>query len=308
MTADTQFCPSCGASVGVSDAFCRKCGAPLAETPPEEEATSGRRGLFETIRRRNVLLVLVGLVLLLGGGAAVAALTVVGSETSASEKAEARQQALFERIGDPFHQVMRSRDTFFVSERGYLAAMRDAQRTIRKYLARSDAVDAEIKRIDNASEPQRQLCNDYPDYYPCPDPDYPSYPQVPDVDPQVEKLRAVSRQMDQVRADAVAIDPPNELSVMHAQLLAAIDALRADATHNADVLTEAVTAGSPGYEGGGTVDRVKLRTLRGETALPAIRQLNRAALKLIGMLSLSVSDYDVPGGRDLDPADHSDAR
>ena len=305
MASETQFCPKCGAPVGADDAFCRKCGASLVDAAADVEET-GRRGRFASLRRRNVLLAILGVALLIGVGSAVAAFTLADDGASASEEEEARHAALVARLQDPFQQIMQRRDTFFVSERGYLAAMRDAQRLVRKYLARSDAVDAEIRRIDNAAEPQRQLCIDYPDYYPCPEPDYPEYPTVPEVDSQVERLRAASRQMDQLRADLLTIDPPSELKILHAQLLAAIDALKADATHNADIFTEAV--GSTGFEGSGGVDRVKIRTLRGETALPAIRQVNRAALAIITLLGLSASDYDVPGGRDLDPADHSSAK
>jgi hypothetical protein len=69
------------------------------------------------------------------------------------------------------------------------------------------------------------------------------------------------------------------------------------------VFDEAVTRGEEGY---GSIDKGKLRTLRDrDSGLPAVRELNRAAGALIKSLRLPVRNYDVPGGRDLDPADDS---
>jgi hypothetical protein len=70
------------------------------------------------------------------------------------------------------------------------------------------------------------------------------------------------------------------------------------------VLDEAVEPAQE--ESVGTMEKGKLRTLRSGSALPAIRQLNVAAVEVIDLLELRRLDHDVPGGRDLDPADHSD--
>jgi hypothetical protein len=97
-----------------------------------------------------------------------------------------------------------------------------------------------------------------------------------------------------------------DVAMVHTQLMASVDALEEEAGHNADVLDEAVTAAEG--EGYGELDAGKIKTLRDDGALPAIRQLNRAAVNVIDRYKLPIASYDVPGGRDLDAVDHSDER
>ena len=85
----------------------------------------------------------------------------------------------------------------------------------------------------------------------------------PDLDGSVEKIRTAARRLDQIKADLVAVNQPAELIVLAAQLRAAIESLNGDATHNADVLVEAVTTG----EGGEYVDDAQVKTLHELTAL-----------------------------------------
>jgi hypothetical protein len=146
------------------------------------------------------------------------------------------------------------------------------------------------------------LCETYVDVD-CPDYNYPDAPQVPDFDGSVEKLRAAASRLDEIRADVVATEQARELTVFYAQLLAAVEALAANATHNADVLVQSTGAG----EGGSYLNETEIKTLRGDAALPAIRQMNREGVELVTLLGLRIGDYDLPGGRDADPDDHSTA-
>ncbi|MGB1583750.1 MAG: hypothetical protein ACPHCI_08165, partial [Solirubrobacterales bacterium] len=61
-----------------------------------------------------------------------------------------------------------------------------------------------------------------------------------------------------------------------------------------------------GEEGFTVLDVRKARALRSDTALPAIKQMNKASVVLIEDMGLSVKSFDVPGGRDIDANDHSD--
>lgn len=302
-----EFCPKCGSAVGATDIFCRRCGASLQEADPiaaadEGDATPRRRGL-RRLRDTKVLVAVVAFVALLGAGAAVAAFTLVGQsdEPTAAESAQAEVEAHRARLLTPFQEAMQMRARFFSAERQYIDAMADARRSIRNYQRRQAQVRRETLEIQRANEAQFELCRAYVEVE-CPDPTYPDSPQVPDLDGSVEKLRAAARRLDQIKADLVTFERPDELGVFSAQLLASVEALNEDATHNADVLVEAV---SSSFEGGEFLDSTKLKTLRAETALPSIRQMNRAAVQVIRLLGLKLTDYDVPGGRDAEPGDHS---
>jgi hypothetical protein len=312
-TPETQFCTHCGSSVGASDLFCRRCGTRTGEAEANsgastDESASARRGL----RRRKVLLPLFASSALVVAIAAVAGFTVLSSseEATAAEKqqaAAAKQQAQLDvlraRLRPPYEAIMQLRTSYFSAERQYLAGMSDARRSLRTYKQRLAQYQAETTAIERANEAQWELCRTYAEVD-CPNPTYPDYPQAPDLDSNVEKIRAAARRLDQIEADLVGVDQPAELTVLAAQLRAAIESLNGDATHNADVLVEAVATG----EGGEYVDARKIKTLHEQTALPAIRQMNREAARIIKVMGLRLVDYDVPGGHDADQADHSTAR
>jgi hypothetical protein len=303
---EAHFCPHCGSSVGGSDLFCRRCGTRIADAEANsaaspDESASTKRGL----RRRKVLLPLFALTALVVAIAAVAGFTVLSGseEATAAEKQQAQSEVLRARLRPPYEAIMQLRTSYFSAERQYLAGMTDARRSLRKYKQGLARYQAEITAIDRANEAQWELCRTYAEVD-CPNPTYPDSPEVPDLDGNVEKIRAAARPLDQIKADLVGVNQPAELTVLAAQLRAAIESQNGTATHNADVLVEAVATG----EGGEYLDARKIKTLHELTALPAIRQMNREAARIIKMMDLRLVDYDVPGGHDADPADHSTAR
>lgn len=301
----TTFCPRCGAGAQAGDGFCRRCGMRLdADIAPEPLAADlpPSRGS----RRRNILLGLAALLLLalIAGAAAVVYWTnQAEDEPTAAELALARQEERERRLRPPFTTAMEGRDRLFLLERQYLAAMKDAQERISKFRKRLNEYNAEVKQIDNSVAAQRQACQQYYDV-PCPDVSYPNYPEAPDVSTSTTSLRSVANRLNDFRADLVSVTPPEDLRVFYAQMSAAVESLRTDANHNADVLTEATGVQSEG-EGGGGLNFTEIAKLRGESALSAIKRLNREAIRLIKDLRLQLRSFDVRGGRDIDPGDHS---
>ena len=122
---------------------------------------------------------------------------------------------------------------------------------------------------------------------------------------QARALRNVSDDLGALTAQVQSQTPSKDLQVAETQLLSATEKLADEASHNADVLDEAVTAAQGNDVG--AVNRGKLRTIRALTALPAMKQMNRALIVLIDRLRLPRTQYDIPGGRDLDDADSSTA-
>jgi hypothetical protein len=54
--------------------------------------------------------------------------------------------------------------------------------------------------------------------------------------------------------------------------------------------------------------RQKLATLQGETGLQSVRLINQQAVQVIQRLQLDIGEFDIPGGTDTDPSDHSVAQ
>jgi zinc ribbon protein len=296
-TPDGQFCPECGERVQPGDHFCRHCGHALAGTKTDPAPPR---------RRRRAALVAVALLALTAGAAALVLVLGGAFETDENDTAAAaargRLAAQRARVKAPFEALMRQRDGLFGQERRYLTAMEDAREKIGRYRRDYKAADAEFKRIDEEFADEFDQC--YRFDIPCPEPDYPEYPKVPGFAKQTKQLRAVVSKLDELQAGLASLQPEKELVVLHTQLLASVEALDEEASHNADVLDEAIEPGEG--EGTGSLDNGKLRTLRAGSALPAIRQLNAAAASVVDSLELSKLDYDVPGGRDFDAGDHSD--
>jgi hypothetical protein len=303
-TTDAQFCPGCGNRAGADDQFCRRCGHRLdAEPARAAAAPPKRRG------RRRAGLIALALTALAAGSAAL--VVVLGGALDSDDDAEAaaaakgRLTAQRARVQPAFDDLMNRRDELFAQERRHLAAMNGAQEKIRRYRREDREYKAEYKRIDEEFADEWDQCLRF-SAIPCPDPEYPDIPEVPGFAKQTKQLRAVVEQLDELRAGLASVQPSDELRVLHTQLLASVDELKDESAHNADVLDEAADPAEEG-EGVGTLDKGKLRTLRRASALPAIRQLNLAAVAVITELRLPKLEYDVPGGRDLDAADHSDA-
>ena len=305
------FCPQCGSGGTASDRFCRDCGTALAhgESPaPEAEGTAHPRN-----RRRAIV---AGGLLALAAAAAAGAVIVSGTiasnaddEQRAEKRAEKRaaqvrsEKARAVAAGD-FNELMRDRDRFFTAERSYRAALADGNRKVRAYRKEQAAYLADNKRIQEEFADEFDACSRYVDVE-CPDPTYPDAPEVPGISRETKRLRAAASDWEELRAQVVNASPPAELRTFHTQMLEAIDTLKANAEHNSDVFDEAVTEGEGGEEGSGNVDQGKLKTLRQTSGLPAIREMNRAALETVKRLQLPLADYDLRGGRDLDPSDSS---
>jgi hypothetical protein len=300
-STEAQFCPDCGRRTEPGDRFCRSCGHAQDGAPPVSAPTPPPR------RRGRKALVALALVAL--AGAAAALVLVLGGAFADGESDEAaaargRLEAQRARLNSPFEELMHRRDEMFSYERRYLNAMTDAREKITRYRRADQAYNAEFKRIDEEFADEFDQCMRFA-AIPCPEPDYPDLPDVPGFAKQTKQLRGIVNRLEELRAGLTAVQPEDELSVLHTQLLSSVDALKAEASHNADVLDEAVEPAQD--ESVGSMDKGKIRTLRSGSALPAIRQLNLAAVEVIDRLELRKLDHDVPGGRDLDPADHSDA-
>jgi hypothetical protein len=208
------------------------------------------------------------------------------------------------RVIPQFQQVMRERTSFLVAERLFLSAMDDATTRVRRYQKQVAANAAESKRISEINQPGFDACSNY--NVPCPNPTYPTDPAAPDVSADVRKLRKAGRRLNSLHAQVLNATPEPQLKVLYTQFQAAIEALAADASANADTLTKAVTPPDANVgESTGGVDASQIKTLHDESAIPAVRQMNQAAVRSIRLLKLVVRDYDVPGGIDADPDDHS---
>jgi len=310
-------CEQCGSDAGAGDLFCRSCGAKLdqsseqaahgvSDDPVAEDTTEARHEpLPETTevvrpfyRRWSVVAGFLAVLALVG---AVALLLASGGGEESKTPKPKPAVAARARLQEPFETLLRERDTYFTLERQFLGAMGSARGKYEAFITAEDGYEAETERITAANEPGYALCRTYYEI-PCPDPYYPDSPQVPDFATEVLQLRATEADFRDLLAALNSMDVPKDLSVMHAQLVKSVETTTSEAAHDADVLSQAATSGDEGY---GTVDRGALQTLRTDDALASIREMNAAAVSLAKRLKLSPDDYDIPGGRDLDPTDHS---
>jgi hypothetical protein len=259
---------------------------------------SGARGILAGLRRRWpwVAGFAAGLAIVLG-------LILVFTLVRGSEKPKNPAVAARARLKRPFDDVMSRRDQLFTQERQFLGAMGSANSKYASYEKAVSDYQAESKRISDANAPGYQACRIYA--IPCPNPHYPDPPTVPDFGTDILQLRAAATGLQQLQADLGTLQLPNDLQVVESQLSSAISTLITETTHDADVLSEASASQGNCDD---CVDKGKFATLRTDDALAAIRQMNIAAVNLIKKLGLNPMDYDVPGGRDLDPSDHSSLR
>jgi hypothetical protein len=111
------------------------------------------------------------LVLVLGGAFGTS------DESKEAQAAKGRLAAMRARVQPGFDDLMNRRDAFFGQERRHLAAMSGAREKITRYRREERDYTAESKRIDEEFADEWDLCSRFT-AVPCPDPDYPEFPEV----------------------------------------------------------------------------------------------------------------------------------
>ncbi|MDP9825021.1 hypothetical protein [Kineosporia succinea] len=248
------------------------------------------------------VVVLVGLTL---GGLALGGVFDRGP-TEAEKQAQAKAAALTRKqdeLKPRFEALMTQRAAFFTAERQYLPAMKRAKASVAAYNKKVKAAQDENERISAAYAPAFAQCAQY-SYVNCPDPDYAEFPDAPDVDDEVKQLTTVANSMTSLKAELVGIQATGDLATAYAQLQSAVEILGQDAKENVTILNEAVTLPDEG-DGGGYVDKAKLKALNGNDSLPTVKQMNATLVRILKDAQIPMGSYDLPGGQDLDPADHS---
>jgi zinc-ribbon domain len=309
------FCPSCGTKRGPADRFCSACGASLSvgdDDPAEQGATSEQAQQTLTgspASSHKRLLAIGGLAAAVIAVAVVVVVLVLGvfSGPSAAQRHQSATAALRARLLTPFQNAMQQRTKFFTDERSFVAAMSDANQKIGTYKERKQSVETQDKQIEASDSAQQSACSSIYSSVPCPSPTYPKAPSAPEVHGDISKLRSVVSHLTGLKAEVLAVSPPPEMKVLFAQFESAITTLLSNAQADADTLQQGITEPEPGKESTGSVEEQKIGTLQPDQAVPAIRIMNREAVSLINQMGLPIGQYDVPGGTDIDPTDHSTA-
>jgi hypothetical protein len=235
------------------------------------------------------------------------ALGVFSAGPSAAQRHQSALAAMRARLFGPFQAAMQQRTQFFTDERSFLAAMADANQKISTYKQRKTSVEAQDKQIEAAYSAQEAACSQSFSTTPCPSPTYPKAASAPEVHGDIAKLRSVVGRLTNLKAEALSVSPPAQMKIFYAQFESAAGTLLANAQADADTLQQAITEPETGTESTGNVEEQKLGTLQPDQAVPAIKAMNREAVALIDRMGLSIVQYDVPGGTDIDPTDHSTA-
>ncbi|GAB3247942.1 hypothetical protein [Kineosporia babensis] len=239
------------------------------------------------------LLVLAGLVF---GGLR---LTGVVGGPSAAERQAAALADLQAELRPGLGVLMEVRADFFAAERRYLPAMRVVREAIEKYNTRLSAVESEIDQINAANAYRLRDCG-----WSCPELDYPSYPKLPKLDPQLKALKSVVRRTGQLHVQLSSLRDTGVLAMSYSELLSAVDLLGQDAKGNLGTLQGMLDRPkNDRYADSRT--QLRARTLNGNSSLPVIRRMNGNLVRLLDRARLSVSAYDLPGGRDVSRRDHS---
>jgi hypothetical protein len=237
----------------------------------------------------------------------VFALGAFSSGPSATQRHQSAVVALRARLLPAFQRAMQQRTQFFTDERRFLSAMGDANQKIRTYKERKQSVEAQDKQIEAAYSAQESACTAAFSTTPCPNPTYPKAPSAPEAHGDISRLRSAVNRLTDLKAEVLAVTPPAQMKIFYAQFESAIGTLLGNAQADADTLQQAITEPEQGTESTGTVEEQKLGTLQADQAVPAIMIMNREAVALIDQMGLQIGQYDVPGGTDIDPSDHSTA-
>ncbi|WP_285619110.1 hypothetical protein [Kineosporia sp. NBRC 101677] len=319
MGVTTLSCPACARPLGHRQTYCETCGAragdpparpvrrPVVQVPGprqvhmQEILTPARQGSRGGGWGIGLGLVLV--VLLVVAGLTFATLRSTGvvggpSETERQAAAMAQEQA---DLRSGLGVFMEIRAVFFGAERRYLPAMHQARVQIQEYNTELAQVEAQIDEINSANAARLRGCGSS-----CPDLDYPAYPKMPELGPQIKDLKAVVQRTGELHGQLSALRETGVLVMAYSDLLSAVDLLGEDARENLASLKDMRRKPKTGsYADGRT--RLRIGTLNGNSSLPVIRRMNGNLVRLLERTDLPVRGYDLPGGRDRDRSDHSTA-
>jgi len=313
--ASKRTCPACDKPVTDDDRFCRACGAKVEPKPSKAKApATGASGAFGSslssfknrlhehpaiagIAALVIVAMVVGLALVaLGGGDGK-------KKPTAAEIAQRRLEADRKAFGEPFKALMQERDAFFAQERTFVSTIKAAQQKAFAYFLANEKYNTDIERISAEASAAQNICDTFGSF--CPTPTFPDPPRVPDLNSEIQSLRQVAQRLQELAAALDSTPEPDELGVFATQFRSAVDVLIAQSNQDADVLTEAITPPENCDECTGFVDNNKLKEMHTDDALPSIGHMNAAALEIIDRLKLLISSFDVSGGKDIDPTDHS---
>ncbi|MCD5354302.1 hypothetical protein [Kineosporia mesophila] len=261
--------------------------------------TAGRDGRGGT-RRRGVWAAVIGLVVVIGLGLGGLRLTgALGADLTPAQQRTAELERSQAELLPQLEVLMDARAAFFSGERRYLPAMRRIRAAIRTYNLRLAAVEQEIDEISRAHAARLRGCHNR-----CPDLDYPAYPRLPDLSPEVADLKRVAIRTAQLHDQLLTVRGTAGIEMSYSELLSAVDLLGQDAKDNLVTLHEMRYPSRAGIYAGGAA-RLRIGTLNGNNAVPVVRQMNTHLLRLLERSHLPVDSYDLPGGRDKFPGDHS---
>jgi Bacterial SH3 domain len=266
------------------------------------------RGRLAAIRQRpwiaasaaglGVLVLVLVIALVAGSGSG-------GSSKPTAEEQRARVTALRKRLGAPFASAMQARDKFFAQEAQFITFINSAQGKLASYAVALNQYNNTSQQLAAANNAAYQICIANGGFYCSSGYSAPTPPIVPDVASEVQQLRQAATLTQQLQAVLGSAKVPSELNVVATQLQSAVGALATEANHDADILTEAVVEPNPAQSISGSVDAQRATEIRTDDALPPIGQMNVAALNTIKLLKLDITQYDIAGGHDTNPNDHS---
>jgi hypothetical protein len=230
---------------------------------------------------------------------------VLGGQTVAEQQAAALTRTQDE-MRPQVEALMAARGGFFAAERRYLPAMASAHKAVMGYNRKLARVEAEVDAINAANAARMRACGSR-----CPQLDYPAYPKRPKLGPELRDLQAVVLRTGELhgqlsgQSGGNAQSGGNGMTMAYSDLLSAVDLLGRDAQDNLLSLTamrkQPKTKGL--YADGSA--RLPIRTLNGNSSLPAVRRMNANLVRLLRKVDLPMGTYDLPGGRDLSRDDHS---
>jgi hypothetical protein len=300
-----------GATLAIQDADQAPVG-PKKKPSPREWVDAARKHprISAGVVALSVVVVVLVIVLVAGGGGG-------GSTTSPAQIRNKHLVSLQKQLTAPFSAVMQDRDSFFAQEAQFVSSIKSAQSKLFLYTTSAnqynDALNQynnEVQQIEASNSAAIVACEDAGGFdctAPNSVPSAPNGPTVPDLSTEISQLRQSATLLDQLQAQLNSLKLPSQLNVLNTQFLSSVSGLSSEANQDADILTEAVIPANQQQGTSGSVDAGKASELRTNDVLPAIQQMNAAALTIITELHLPIAQYDIAGGHDTNPNDDSQA-